>query len=179
LNALASLTELGLFQKSSVLELSKTIVKLVVHPNTWVSNGAVGFLATSAKSIGPIDTQCLLYPIFRPYLLCDIDVASGQNVEQSLLDFKQKPVRQDFIRESDFRFLEWCMMLQSHGLRRRKEQTIGKHLKTNLMPMLLQVLFVETKMPVLQLYEAILPNLMLLINLLEPKSNHAPHNFKF
>jgi phosphoinositide-3-kinase, regulatory subunit 4 len=80
LNALASLTELGLFQKSSVLDLCKTIVKLVVHPNIWVSNGAVGFLATSA--------QALLYPILRPYLQCDISVIS----EQKLLDFKQKPV---------------------------------------------------------------------------------------
>jgi phosphoinositide-3-kinase, regulatory subunit 4 len=88
LNALASLTELGLFQKSSVLDLSKTIVKLVVHPNIWVSNGAVGFLATSAKSIGTVDAQALLYPILRPYLQCDISVIS----EQKLLDFKQKPV---------------------------------------------------------------------------------------
>jgi phosphoinositide-3-kinase, regulatory subunit 4 len=88
LNALASLTELGLFQKSSVLDLSKSIVKLVVHPNIWVSNGAIGFLATSAKAIGPIDAQALLYPILRPYLLCDISVIS----EQRLLDFKQKPI---------------------------------------------------------------------------------------
>jgi len=88
LNALASLTELGLFQKSSVLDLSNTIVRLVVHPNTWVSNGAVGFLATSAKSIGAVDAQALLYPILRPYLQCDISVIS----EQKLLDFKQKPV---------------------------------------------------------------------------------------
>jgi phosphoinositide-3-kinase, regulatory subunit 4 len=90
-NALASLTELGLFQKISVLDLSKTIVRLVVHPNVWVSNGAVGFLATAAKSIGPIDAQALLYPIIRPYLLCDINVIS----EQNLLDFKQKPVCSD------------------------------------------------------------------------------------
>jgi phosphoinositide-3-kinase regulatory subunit 4 len=88
LNALASLTELGLFQKTSVLELSKSIVKLVVHPNMWVANGAVGFLAASAKSIGPVDAQCLLYPIIRPYLVCDISVIS----EQHLLDHKQKPV---------------------------------------------------------------------------------------
>lgn len=88
LNALASLTELGLFQKSSVLELSKIIVKLVVHPNIWVANGAVGFLATTAKSIGTVDTQALLYPIIRSYLLCDISTIS----EQKLLDFRQKPV---------------------------------------------------------------------------------------
>lgn len=88
LNALASLTELGLFQKSSILDLTKLIVKLVVHPNLWVSNGAIGFLATSAKVLGPTDAQSLLYPIFRPYLICDISSIT----EQKLLDFKQKPV---------------------------------------------------------------------------------------
>jgi phosphoinositide-3-kinase, regulatory subunit 4 len=88
LNALASLTELGLFSKVSVLEFAKTIVRLVVHPNIWVSNGAIGFLATSAKAIGLVDTQSLLYPIIRPYLICDISVVS----EQNMLDHKQKPV---------------------------------------------------------------------------------------
>jgi phosphoinositide-3-kinase, regulatory subunit 4 len=88
LNALASLTELGLFSKSSVLDLSKTIIKLVVHPNIWISNGAIGFLATSAKTLGVVDTRVLLYPIIRPYLICDI---SGIT-EQKLIDYKQKPV---------------------------------------------------------------------------------------
>jgi len=88
LNALASLTELGLFQKASVLELSRTIVKLVVHPNLWIANGAVGFIAASAKAIGPVDAQVLLYPIFRQYLVCDINLIS----EQQLLDNRQNPV---------------------------------------------------------------------------------------
>jgi phosphoinositide-3-kinase, regulatory subunit 4 len=88
LNALASLTELGLFYKISVLELAKSVVKLVVHPNVWVANGAIGFLAMSAKSLGSVDAQSLLYPIFRPYLICDISVIT----EQKLLDNKQKPV---------------------------------------------------------------------------------------
>lgn len=88
LNALASLTELGLFSKISVLDLSKTIVKLVVHPNIWVSNGAVGFLATASKALGVVDTRVLLYPIIRPYLICDVSSIS----EQKLLDYKQKPV---------------------------------------------------------------------------------------
>jgi len=88
LNALASLTELSLFSKVSVLDLAKTIVKLVVHPNAWVSNGAIGFLATSAKAIGPVDTQSLLYPVIRPFLICDISTVT----EQKMLDHKQKPV---------------------------------------------------------------------------------------
>jgi phosphoinositide-3-kinase, regulatory subunit 4 len=88
LNALASLTELGLFYKISVLELAKSVVKLVVHPNVWVANGAIAFLAMSAKSLGPVDAQSLLYPIFRPYLICDISIIT----EQKLLDNKQKPV---------------------------------------------------------------------------------------
>lgn len=88
LNALASLTELGLFSKISVLDLARTIVKLVVHPNIWVSNGAVGFLATSSKALNIVDTRVLLYPIIRPYLICDISNVT----EQNLLDYKQKPV---------------------------------------------------------------------------------------
>jgi phosphoinositide-3-kinase, regulatory subunit 4 len=88
LNALASLTELGLFQKSSILDLARTIVKLIVHPNTWVSNGAVAFLSAAAKALGPVDTQVMLYPILRPYLLCDITAVT----EQKILDYKQKPV---------------------------------------------------------------------------------------
>ena len=93
LNALASLTELGLFQKSSILDLAKTIVRLIVHPNTWVSNGAVGFLSAAAKALGPVDTQVMLYPILRPYLLCDISAVT----EQKILDYKQKQVALAFV----------------------------------------------------------------------------------
>ena len=88
MNALTSLAELGLFQKSSVLDLSKQIVKLIVHPNIWISNGAVGFIATAAKTFGPVDAATRLYPIVRPYLICDIRLIS----EQALLDYKHKPV---------------------------------------------------------------------------------------
>lgn len=88
LNALASLTELGLFQKSSIVDLARIIVKLIVHPNTWVCNGAVGFLSAASKALGPVDTQVMLYPILRPYLLCDINAVTEQNI----LDFRQKPV---------------------------------------------------------------------------------------
>ena len=88
LNALASLTELGLFQKSSIVDLAKIIVKLIVHPNGWVSNAAVGFLSAAAKALGPVDTQVMLYPILRPYLLCDISAVT----EQKILDYRQKPV---------------------------------------------------------------------------------------
>jgi hypothetical protein len=66
-NALANQTEHGLFRKAGALELSRTIVKLFVHPNLWVANGAVGIIAASAKSIGPVGTQVLLYRIFRHY----------------------------------------------------------------------------------------------------------------
>jgi sorbitol-specific phosphotransferase system component IIC len=126
LNALASLTELGLFQKSSILELSKTIVKLVVHPNIWVANGAVGFLATTAKSVGSVDAQALLYPVIRTYLLCDISTIS----EQKLLDFKQKPVWSAALH-ADVRFRGLYMMHRLLGLLRLNERITGNHSRSN------------------------------------------------
>src|SRR5208282_6853587 len=112
---------------------------------TWVSNGAVGFLATSAKSIGPIDAQALLYPILRPYLQCDISVIS----EQKLLDFKQKPVVSCGLCILTPRFLEEFMMRQLHGLPRLSGQITGNHSKISRMLMSQQVLFVEAEIVVL------------------------------
>jgi hypothetical protein len=111
---------LGLFQKGSVLDLAKTVVRLTVHPNVWISNGAVGFLATSAKVLGSVHSQVLLYPVLRPFLLCE----TTSMTEQKILDFKQKPVSSGMFVVNG-RFLVRCTMRRFLGRRKLRTRCIG------------------------------------------------------
>ncbi|ELT97398.1 hypothetical protein CAPTEDRAFT_159025 [Capitella teleta] len=68
LNALKSLTELGLLQKPILHELLQDIMPLFVHPNNWVRQGAVGFVAAVARVLNVADVHCKLFPLLQPFL---------------------------------------------------------------------------------------------------------------
>ncbi|KAJ3330622.1 Serine/threonine-protein kinase [Blyttiomyces sp. JEL0837] len=70
--SLTSLAELGLLQKAKLKELVSTVMPLLCHPNVWIRNGAIAFIACTAKAIPLIDVRCVLYPMIRPFLKGDI-----------------------------------------------------------------------------------------------------------
>ncbi|RKP23661.1 armadillo-type protein [Syncephalis pseudoplumigaleata] len=72
LSAMASLTSLGLFQKSTVRELVSTVAPLMCHPNDWIRWGAISFVLTCGKLFTLPDFWSILYPIIRPMLANDI-----------------------------------------------------------------------------------------------------------
>ncbi|GAA5807781.1 hypothetical protein MFLAVUS_001160 [Mucor flavus] len=88
LNSLTSLADLGLFQKMKLWELVRVIWPLLCHPNAWIRNGAVGFIASTAKHLPKTDLWCIVYPMIRPFLRSDI----AEINEETLLQNIETPV---------------------------------------------------------------------------------------
>lgn len=94
INAMATLTELGLLHKSALYQLlSETMVFLVwtsslsrciglrtlalinlynyssqVHPNLWILHATVGFISAAARTLNVVDVQCKVQTMIQPYL---------------------------------------------------------------------------------------------------------------
>ncbi|KAI0267262.1 hypothetical protein BC834DRAFT_870444 [Gloeopeniophorella convolvens] len=72
LNALTSLCELGLFQKMRIWELMSANLGFLYHPNVWIRQGAIAFIASAAKHLPPSDVWGILYPSLRHFLRSDV-----------------------------------------------------------------------------------------------------------
>lgn len=88
LRSLASMAELGLFQRSKTWELVDVVGRFTMHPNIWIREAAAMFLASSTIFLSVADTQCIIYPLIRPYLKTSIN----DFTELSLLDNLKKPL---------------------------------------------------------------------------------------
>ena len=71
-HSLSSLTELGFFQKQTLQQLFRVVVRYLVHPNNWIRQAAIAFISISVKRVGEIDAFAFLLPILHPYLVSDI-----------------------------------------------------------------------------------------------------------
>ncbi|KAL5114807.1 Serine/threonine-protein kinase [Pleosporales sp. CAS-2024a] len=68
IRALASMAELGLFQRSKTWELVDTVARLCMHPNLWIREAAAQFVSTASKYLSIADTHSILVNLIRPYL---------------------------------------------------------------------------------------------------------------
>lgn len=68
LRSLASMAELGLFQRSKTWELVDIVGRFTMHPNIWIREAAAMFLASSSKFLSKADALCIFLPLIRPYL---------------------------------------------------------------------------------------------------------------
>ncbi|CAO0789210.1 unnamed protein product [Mucor circinelloides] len=96
LNSLTSLSDLGLFQKMKIWELTSIIWPLICHPNAWIRNAAVGFISSSVKHLPKTDLWCIIYPMIRPFLRSDI----SQVTEESLLENIETPISRQVYEQS-------------------------------------------------------------------------------
>lgn len=85
--SLASMAELGLFQRSKIWELVDVVGRFTMHPNIWIREAAAMFLSSSTIFLSTADTQCIIYPLIKPYLKTAIKEFS----EITLLDNLKKP----------------------------------------------------------------------------------------
>eukprot|EP01135_Chromosphaera_perkinsii_P009282 Nk52_evm34s1705 gene=Nk52_evmTU34s1705 len=72
LKSLTGLAELGLFNKSTLRNLSVSIAPMLCHPGNWVRFGAVNFFTMVAKRFSITDLHCILLPILKPFLKYEI-----------------------------------------------------------------------------------------------------------
>ncbi|KAF8721956.1 hypothetical protein AX14_010044 [Amanita brunnescens Koide BX004] len=82
LAALTSLCELGLFQKMRIWELMSATLGFLYHPNVWIRQGTVAFIAAAVAHLPSSDVWCILYPSLRHFVRSDVATIT----EQSLLN---------------------------------------------------------------------------------------------
>ncbi|XP_043266677.1 phosphoinositide 3-kinase regulatory subunit 4 isoform X2 [Venturia canescens] len=68
INAMATLTELGLLHKAALYQLLSETVIFLVHPNLWIRHATVGFVSASARTLNLVDVQCKVQTLIQPYL---------------------------------------------------------------------------------------------------------------
>lgn len=86
--SLASMAELGLFQRSKTWEMMNIIARFLIHPNLWIKEAAAHFVSASTKYLSPADLYCIVTPLVQPYTKTPpVDFS-----ELSLLDTVQKPL---------------------------------------------------------------------------------------
>jgi len=88
LRSLASMAELGLFQRSKIWEMVEVVGRFTMHPNIWIRQGAVGFIAASTKWLAPADIHCIIFPLLTPFLRTKMVDVSALNLMENL----KKPV---------------------------------------------------------------------------------------
>ncbi|ODQ67089.1 WD40 repeat-like protein [Nadsonia fulvescens var. elongata DSM 6958] len=72
LQCLALFADAHLIRSPYIWELIKVVIKFAAHPNQWIRQTMFAFIATTVRQISPAETYCLLYPVLRPFLVCDL-----------------------------------------------------------------------------------------------------------
>lgn len=88
LRSLASMAELGLFQRSRTWELVDIVGRFTMHPNMWIREAAAMFLSSATLFLSVADTQCIMYPLISPFLKTSLNDFSELNI----LDNLKKPL---------------------------------------------------------------------------------------
>ncbi|KAH8681103.1 phosphoinositide 3-kinase regulatory subunit 4 [Xylariales sp. PMI_506] len=68
LHSLAELSSLGLLSKAKIWELVDVVGRFTVHPNVWIRESAVEYLAKSTKFLSPASIRCIVLPQIQPFL---------------------------------------------------------------------------------------------------------------
>ncbi|XP_015117187.1 phosphoinositide 3-kinase regulatory subunit 4 [Diachasma alloeum] len=68
INAMATLTELGLLHKPALYQLLSETVVFLVHPNLWIRHATVGFISAAARTLNLVDVQCKVQVMIQQYL---------------------------------------------------------------------------------------------------------------
>ncbi|KAF9586481.1 Serine/threonine-protein kinase [Lunasporangiospora selenospora] len=82
LKSLASLCDLGLFQKPAIWDLVSVVAPLLCHPSLWIRYGAIGFIASTAQRLPTADVWCMIYPVIRPFLRADVGEVSEAHIRE-------------------------------------------------------------------------------------------------
>lgn len=76
IQAMTSITELGLITKQALCELVYECSSFLVHPGLWIRQALAGFISTAARTLSMLDVQCKIMPhlsVYMKYPLIQID----------------------------------------------------------------------------------------------------------
>jgi phosphoinositide-3-kinase regulatory subunit 4 len=68
LDALAQLAKVGLFDKSTILEIASKVSPLLCHPSSWLRTQTITLIIALSDALGIAKSHCFLLPILAPYL---------------------------------------------------------------------------------------------------------------
>ncbi|KAG5671298.1 hypothetical protein PVAND_001503 [Polypedilum vanderplanki] len=68
IRATTALAELGLLQKTSLIDFVHECACFLNHPNLWIRHEICGLISTAAKMLTPLDVQCKIMPSVVPHL---------------------------------------------------------------------------------------------------------------
>lgn len=88
IRALASMAELGLFQRSKTWELVGVVARLTMHPNLWIREASAQFISAASKYLSVADKHSVLICFIRPYLR----VIPSNFSEVRILECLRKPL---------------------------------------------------------------------------------------
>ena len=88
LRSLSAIAQLGLFQRSRTWELTDIVGRFMVHPNVWIREAAVEFIASVTKFLSAADCEGIILPSIGIYL----KVKTSDLSEYALLDALKKPL---------------------------------------------------------------------------------------
>lgn len=81
---MASLCDLGLFQKMAIWDFVSVVAPLLCHPNLWIRYGAIGFIASTAQRLPVADVWCMIYPIIRPFMRSDVGEVNELHLRENV-----------------------------------------------------------------------------------------------
>lgn len=88
LSSIASMAELGLFQRSKVWEMVDIVARFMMHPNIWIREAAAHFVSSATQYLSEADIHCIISPLLQAYLKSPII----KFTETNLLDALKKPL---------------------------------------------------------------------------------------
>lgn len=72
IRASTALAELGLLQKTSMIDFIAECACFMNHPNIWIRHEICGLISSSAKMLTALDVQCKIMPLITPHLKCPL-----------------------------------------------------------------------------------------------------------
>ncbi|KAL8713027.1 MAG: hypothetical protein Q9220_002887 [cf. Caloplaca sp. 1 TL-2023] len=88
LSSFASMSELGLFQRSKTWEMVDVVARFLIHPNVWIREAAAHLVSASTVFLSSADVHCMIAPLILPFLKFPIVDFS----EDSILNALRKPL---------------------------------------------------------------------------------------
>lgn len=121
IRATTALTELGLIQKTSLVEFICESVSFLNHPNLWIRHEICGLISTSARILTALDVQCKIMPAVNLHLRCPL--IQVEKIEL-LLDCLHPPIPRN-IYDNVVKFSEVNQFMETLRDRRKAKAKAG------------------------------------------------------
>jgi phosphoinositide-3-kinase regulatory subunit 4 len=124
LRATTALAELGLLQKTSMVDFIAECACFLNHPNLWIRHEICGLISSSAKLLTALDVQCKIMPLVTPHLKCPLIQVEKTEL---LLDCLNPPIPKS-VFDAVLKFQEIAQLmdvLKERKLARAKAGTDG------------------------------------------------------